>query len=415
MYWSSIPSGIRSNSSSRVNMKRFGPHVLGLLLDPGDLGQVRVGGDQRADLLERERVEQLDARHRDLVVAAVQSAADQVVVDPAGAHQQTRDRLASLVGAWIVEHELKRSLGQLAQRRGCCRMAQQALGRHHDQRPCSRLITCRRSRWNYCAGVVGTAICGGCPRRPSAGTVSRALECSGPAALVPVRQQQRQAREVSRHAPAAADELVDDHLGGIDEVAELRLPDHERLRGRRCRSRTRSRARPSPTAGCCASRPAPWRRRGAASAPRCGRPPVVQVGWRWLNVPRPCPARSAAAHSLDHQRPARALRPGAQSIGSSGPIAARFSRCGASLRWTLKSGRRRDSSWRLRSSSRLSSGYDGRHGLGALGAVECRHLARSTARPRACLTSSWAAATAASARLGQHRAPTSCCARRPPA
>src|SRR5207342_1615777 len=55
----------------------------------------------------------------------------------------------------------------------------------------------------------------------------------GPVALVAVRQQQRQARRLAPLRQPCRDELVDDDLGAVDEVAELRLPENERLRRRR--------------------------------------------------------------------------------------------------------------------------------------------------------------------------------------
>src|SRR6266508_2616623 len=37
--------------------------------------------------------------------------------------------------AWVVDHALELALGQIARRRGCPRVAQQALRRHDNQRP----------------------------------------------------------------------------------------------------------------------------------------------------------------------------------------------------------------------------------------------------------------------------------------
>src|SRR5439155_26187408 len=54
----------------------------------------------------------------------------------------------------------------------------------------------------------------------------------GPVALVAVRQQQRQARRLAPLRKPGRDELVDDDLRAVDEVAELRLPQDERLRRR---------------------------------------------------------------------------------------------------------------------------------------------------------------------------------------
>src|SRR5207237_2450910 len=53
-------------------------------------------------------------------------------------------------------------------------------------------------------------------------------------AFVAVREQERQPRRLPPLGETGGDELVDDDLRAVDEVAELRLPEHERLRsGRR--------------------------------------------------------------------------------------------------------------------------------------------------------------------------------------
>ena len=87
----------------------------------------------------------------------------------------------------------------------------------------------RRSRWKYCAGVVRFAT----RMLPSAASCrKRSMRPGGvlgPRALVAVREQQRQARRLAPLRQRRDDELVDDHLRGVDEVAELRLPEHERL------------------------------------------------------------------------------------------------------------------------------------------------------------------------------------------
>ena len=52
----------------------------------------------------------------------------------------------------------------------------------------------------------------------------------GPLAFEAVRQQQHEAAQPPPLLFGAGDELVDDHLGGVDEVAELRLPQHQPVR-----------------------------------------------------------------------------------------------------------------------------------------------------------------------------------------
>ena len=88
----------------------------------------------------------------------------------------------------------------------------------------------RRRRWKNCAPVVqfATRMLSSAPswRKRS----SLALECSGPVALVAVGQQQRQPRVLTPLRPACDEELVDHDLRAVGEVAELRLPEDERVR-----------------------------------------------------------------------------------------------------------------------------------------------------------------------------------------
>ena len=76
-------------------------------------------------------------------------------------------------------------------------------------------------------------------------------------------------------------------LRAVHEVAELRLPEHERLGRGRPSSRTRSRARRTPTAASCAPRTTPSPRRVAGSASYVS--PVSaswRTRWRCEKVPR---------------------------------------------------------------------------------------------------------------------------------
>ena len=87
----------------------------------------------------------------------------------------------------------------------------------------------RRSRWNYCAAVVGLTIrmfsCAASWRNRS----SRALECSGPLPSYPCGRSSVSLDVWPPLREAGDDELVDRDLRAVDEVAELRLPEHERL------------------------------------------------------------------------------------------------------------------------------------------------------------------------------------------
>ena len=94
----------------------------------------------------------------------------------------------------------------------------------------------------------------------------------GALALVAVGQQQHEARGLAPLVLGGHEVLVDDDLGAVDEVAELRLPQHERVLVGRPSSRTRSRARRTPTAASRRSRTC------ACSAPSVGERHVLCAG-----------------------------------------------------------------------------------------------------------------------------------------
>ncbi len=195
---------------------------------------------------------------------------DEVVVDLAGAQHQPRDLL--VLHARLGEHRLEaRALGHVRDRARRLRQAQQRLRRHHHERALlgdARLaaqqveVLGRRRRARDADVALG-------------GRAQEALQARRGVlrarALVAVGQQQRQARGLAPLGQAGDDELVDDHLRGVDEVAELRLPQHERLRAPPGCSRTRSPCTRAPTAGCCAAPAEPAPPAGSGSGTPSGR------------------------------------------------------------------------------------------------------------------------------------------------
>ena len=111
-------------------------------------------------------------------------------------------------------------------------------------------FTCRRRQWKYWAGVEGQTIC----MLSSAAKAQKSLQPGagmlGTLAFEGVRQKQHQAAQPPPLVFGTDDELIDDHLGRVDEVAVLGLPQDERLRGNRASSRTRSPWWPFRRAGC---------------------------------------------------------------------------------------------------------------------------------------------------------------------
>ena len=119
---------------------------------------------------------------------------------------------------------------ELLDRRGGLLEPEQALRRHHDERPRRRVERLAAEQVEELAR--GRAV--GDPDVVLRALLEEPLEprarVLGPVALVAVRQQQRQARRLPPLRAAGDEELVDHDLGAVDEVAELRLPEDERVR-----------------------------------------------------------------------------------------------------------------------------------------------------------------------------------------
>ena len=108
-----------------------------------------------------------------------------------------------------------------------------------------------------------------------------------PLPLVPVRQQHHEAAEAVPFILAAGEELVDDDLGGVHEVAELALPNDQALRRVDAVPVLEPQHAGLRQAGCCGFR------RGPESSDRCRRGMIFAAGlascstlWRWEKVPR---------------------------------------------------------------------------------------------------------------------------------
>src|SRR5439155_22010885 len=118
-----------------------GAHVPGFLLDPAHLPRIRVGGEDRLQLLARERIELLDPHDGDRVVVALAAAGEELVVDLAAAeqdaaHARPLDPDAGLRRAFdrhVVDDGPERALGELAEPRHRQLVTQQALWAYHVQ------------------------------------------------------------------------------------------------------------------------------------------------------------------------------------------------------------------------------------------------------------------------------------------
>ena len=129
----------------------------------------------------------------------------------------------------LGEHGVELRVGEVLDAVRRLRQAQQRLRRHDDQRALlgdARLAAQQVEVLRGRRGVRDADVALG-------GELQEALEAGagvlGPRALVAVRQQQRQPRGLAPLGRPAGDELVDDDLRAVGEVAELRLPQDERL------------------------------------------------------------------------------------------------------------------------------------------------------------------------------------------
>ena len=140
-----------------------------------------------------------------------------------------------MVGQWIVEDGLERPTS--------ARSASVDVASRRRRSPFGVITTsgravassaCLRSRWKNCAG--GRAVDDA--DVVLGGELEEALEPRArvlrSVALVAMRKEQGESRRLTPLRATRDDELVDDDLRAVDEVSELRLPQHERV-GRRDR------------------------------------------------------------------------------------------------------------------------------------------------------------------------------------
>ena len=211
-----------------------GALVLRLLLTPDDFLRRVVAIEHRLVLFAGKRVELLEPHEGDIVELRCAPCAQQIEIDLAAREHDAPDFLRLSDRVRLVDDILEAAARQLVETGHRQLMPQQALRRHDDQRlaqaaqhlPTQHVEHLCRRRWHANLHVVFGA------------ELQEALEAGrrmlGTLAFIAMRQEQRQVAEATPLGLARADELIDDHLRAIREVAELAFPDHEsaRLRGR---------------------------------------------------------------------------------------------------------------------------------------------------------------------------------------
>src|SRR6266545_1024098 len=207
-----------------------GAHILGLFLHPANLDASRVLLDELCDLVGWKGVQLLEPHERDVsggVLALL--AAHEIHIDLAAAQKKASNIARLAPGFVVIDRELETSVGELPRCR--CRewMTQEAFRREDDERqrigrekqrlPAEQVevLRCRRA---VCDAHVEVGGAFQKPLQPSTRVV-RSLP------FVPVRQEHRQRSGEPPLGASRRDELVENDLRPVDEVAVLRLPEHE--------------------------------------------------------------------------------------------------------------------------------------------------------------------------------------------
>src|SRR5947208_9493243 len=209
------------------------PHVAWLLLHPHDLAQLGVPADQRRQLLARERIEQLHPGDRHVPGLGPRRSEREVVVHLAAAQYEPAHGVAGR-RCCVVERRLEASGRQVLEPRARLRQPQQALRGEQHERPqlgVARLAPEQMEVLGRRRTVGDADVPVGAEREEALDAGARVL---GSLALVTVGEKQREARRLPPLREPGDDELIDDHLAAVGEVAVLGLPQDQ---GLGCRGR----------------------------------------------------------------------------------------------------------------------------------------------------------------------------------
>ena len=175
---------------------------------------------------------------------------EQVVVDLPGAEEQAPELETGSIAGSSGMMRWNSPVGELIEGADRATMPEQALGAHDDQwlAPWAKHLTTQAMKELRWGRHDRRPAC--CPPRTAARSARAvALECSGP---WPSKPCGRNITKPTQPVPLVfrrGDELVDDDLGDIDEVAKLRFPSTGAHRGNRANSPTRTRGRPTSDRG----------------------------------------------------------------------------------------------------------------------------------------------------------------------
>ena len=185
-------------------------------------------------MLDVERVELFDAHDRDLFVLQFVAPPGQVVVHLARAQQHARHLRAGFLRRHpgVVDDFLECAVRQILHAAHARGVAEQALGRHHDQRLAEPVQHLAAEHVEVLRGRRGIAHLDVVPPAELEEPLQTRRGVLRSLPLVPVGEQAHKARPPVPLRLGAGDVLIDDHLRAVAEVPELRFPDHQHV-GRR--------------------------------------------------------------------------------------------------------------------------------------------------------------------------------------
>src|SRR6478735_11977931 len=203
-------------------------HVLRLVLHPGHGRARSVRGKGLLELVLTQRIELFDAQDGYVVSLALAALPLELIIDFAGAEQHLLG--IGLVLTLIQNDALKRAIFEVSEVADRLRMAEQALGRKHDQRLTPRtqhLAPEQMEKLRRGGRLTHLHVVFRCLHEESLHARAGVLWA------LPFKAMRQQHDDTAQSLPlvlSAGDELIDDDLRDVDEVTKLGFPQDEPIR-----------------------------------------------------------------------------------------------------------------------------------------------------------------------------------------
>jgi hypothetical protein len=217
--------GLGDALKTRQNIEESA-HVRGLFLDPDNFTRIPMRINRGGDFILGERIELIQEEDRGGRVFAAAAFGAELVTDLAAGDEDTLG--VSDLAVWN-ECKKARTFEVFDWGRGVG-MAQHAFRRENDQRFAPKATCLPSKEMEVLSRSGGLADVHIAFRSELHEALNASAGVLGPLAFVAVREQQDQAGRQAPFVFTGTEELVDDDLRAVDEVAELRFPEDECFR-----------------------------------------------------------------------------------------------------------------------------------------------------------------------------------------